>query len=121
MREFGARIEVQRVLIVTLLSWLLAGAHLGDPAWVVLARAAGAVLWTFLLAWSFIVDSPIARAGRTAAGAAVATGCAAAFGASPGALLLVAAGAGALLAAGERLVHRNVAPAGPDGGARSSR
>jgi hypothetical protein len=115
VREFGARVEVQRVLLGTLALWLFAGASLGDPAWLVLARAAGAVLWTFLLAWSFTVDSPVARAGRVAAGAAVVTGCAASFGASPESLLLVAAAAGALLVAAERIV----AAAAPHRGAPS--
>jgi hypothetical protein len=108
MRSFGARIEVQRVLLVTLGLWLLAGAYLGDPFWVVVLRAAGATFWTFLLAWSLTLDSAVARVARVAIGAGLVTGCAATFDASAPALLAVAVVAGGLLAAGEALLHRRV-------------
>jgi len=109
MHAFWSRIEVQRVLFVTFGLWMLAGAYLFDPFWLIVLRAAGATVWTFPLAWSFTLDSAVARVARIAIGAALVTGCAATFGASAPALLVVAVVAGALLAACERLMRRHVA------------
>jgi len=108
MRRMYSSVEVQRVLILMLSLWLLAGAHLRDPFWLVVARAFAATAWTLLLGWSFLLDSPVARTARVAVGTALATGCAASFGASLPALLAVALGAGALLAGAEHLVRRRV-------------
>jgi hypothetical protein len=109
MQAFLSRVEVQRVLLVTFGLWMLAGAYLFDPLWLVVVRAAGASVWTFLLAWSFTLGSAVARVARIAIGAGLVTGCAATFGASAPALLAVAAVAGAVLAGCERLMRRHVA------------
>jgi hypothetical protein len=108
MRRMSSSVEVQRVLILMLTIWLLAGAYLRDPFWLVVARAFAATFWTLLLGWSFLFDSPVARTARVTIGTGLATGCAASFGASLPALLAVALGAGALLAGAEHLVHRRV-------------
>ena len=109
MQAFWSRVEVQRVLLVTFGLWLLAGAYLFDPFWLIVLRAAGATVWTFLLAWSFTLGSAVARVARIAIGAALVTGCAATFGAAVPALLAVAVVAAALLAGCERLMRRHVA------------
>ena len=109
MRRMSSSVEVQRVLILMFSLWLLAGAYLRDPFWLVVARAFAATCWTLLLGWSFLLDSPVARTVRVAVGTALATGCAASFGASLPALLAVSLGAGALLAGAEHVVHRRVA------------
>jgi hypothetical protein len=109
MQAFWSRVEVQRVLLVTFGLWMLAGAYLLDPFWLIVLRAAGATVWTFLLAWSFTLGSAVARAARIAIGAALVTGCAATFGAGAPALLAVAVVAGAVLAGCERLMRRHVA------------
>ena len=108
MRSFWSRIEVQRVLLVTFGLWVLAGAYLFDPLWLIVLRAAGATVWTFLLAWSLTLESVVARVARVAVGAGLVTGCAATFGASAPALLAVAVVAGGLLAAAEALLRRRV-------------
>jgi hypothetical protein len=109
MRRMSSSVEVQRVLILMFSLWLLAGAYLRDPFWLVVARACAATCWTLLLGWSFLLDSPVARAARVAVGTGLATGCAASFGASLPALLAVALGTGALLTGAEHLVRRRVA------------
>ena len=96
MQAFWSRVEVQRVLLVTFGLWMLAGAYLFDPFWLIVLRAAGATVWTFLLAWSFTLGSAVARVARIAIGAALVTGCAATFGAAVPALLAGKAAHGAV-------------------------
>jgi len=120
MRRMSGSVEVQRMLILTCLLWLLAGAYLRDPFWLVVARAAGATAWTLLLGWSFTVDRPGVRVARIALGAGFATGCAVALGASPAAIAAVAAGAASLLVVVEHAVHARVASADEQRGAQTS-
>ena len=111
MRRMLAKVEVQRVLILTFAFCVPAGAISGVRFDVVLLLAALATVWTFLLGWSLTLDSAVAFACRVAVGAAAAAGCAGAFGAGPAAVVVVALAGGGLLAGAEHLMRRRVAPA----------
>jgi hypothetical protein len=107
MREMSSRVEVQRVLLLSVFFWLLAGAALHDPFWLVAVRAAAGTAWALLLAWSFTLRAAWARGLRIALGAAATAACAAAGGAAPAVVVGAATAAAAVLAVTERRVARS--------------
>ena len=105
------RVEVQRVVVLSVLGWLLAGAYLQDPLWLVLARAGAVTAWAFLLGWSFTVARAWLPWARVALGAGLAGACAMAAGGSAGSLVDVLLVAAAVLGATELAVRRAAARA----------
>ncbi len=109
MRRMLATVEVQRVLILAFSFWMIGGAYMGHSFPRIVAEAAAAMLWTLVLGWSFTLRTPWARIMRIGLTAGLAVLCAGTLGAAVPVLLAVAAGAGALAGAGERLARRSVA------------